>query len=142
MKEEPVIKCLISSNELIHSDQEGLGRSDGSESYRVAIKGENLDASLNVYAFDPMDNSLAKFLNGIAKKWRGWNNEEKWTSLEGEFSLACKHDGLGHVEIEATLCKPGGWIVQNTFHLLAGELDTLAGNVIQFFDLGKNPRIN
>jgi len=135
------IKCSRSAAKLVFSDREGLLKPDGSEYYCVTINAENLEASLNVYAFDPKDDGLVKFLAKIARLWRGWDGEEKWISLEGEFGLACNHDGLGHIEIEATLRKPGGWIVQNTFHLVAGELDSLASDVKQFFDLGTRPGI-
>ncbi len=136
-----IIKCLRSSTELRLSEDEGLRKSDGSESYLVTIKGENLDASLKVYAFDPMNKGLDRFLNKIAEQWRGWKNEEKWRSLEGEFALVCKHDGVGHIDIEATLYSPGSWTVRNTFHVVAGELDQIASDAKRFFDFGKTPFI-
>ncbi len=126
-----IIKCSKDSSELELSEQEGLMQTDGSEYFLVTIRGHNLSAFSKVYAYDPFDSGLTRFFEYIAKCWKGWNGEKKWTSLEGELRLICTTDSLGHVSIEATLFD--GWSVRNTFYVDAGQLEQLASDIKKFF---------
>jgi len=129
-----IIKCSKNSGELEFSEREGLRRTDGSEYFRVTIRGHNLSASSKVYAFDPFNAGLTKFFEDLAENWKGWNGEKKWTSLEGELNLVCTTDGLGHIAIEAILFEGfDGWSVRNTFYVDAGQLEQLASVVKKFF---------
>ena len=129
-----IIKCSKDSSELEFSEREGLSRTDGSEYFLVTIRGHNLTAFSKVYAFDPFDNGLTRFFEDIAKSWKGWNGEKKWISLEGELSLVCTADLLGHVAIEATLFYGfDGWSVRNVFYIDAGQLEQLASDIKKFF---------
>jgi hypothetical protein len=129
-----IIKDSKSSDEFELSERENLQRTDGSEYYRVTIRGNGLNASAQVYAFEPKG-SLEQFFKEIAASWRGWEGEKAWTSLEGELSLACTSDGLGHTTIEVTLhgVGAGGWSVRDVFHVDAGQLEQIASDVKKFF---------
>ena len=72
----------------------------------------------------------------MAAEWRGWKGEKKWESLEGELSLTCTSDGLGHVAIQVDLVtdpmrewRGGGRIVVE-----AGQLGALANAAAEFVD--------
>jgi hypothetical protein len=126
-----IIKCSRTYDELEFSEREGLRLTDGSEHFRVAIRSLNLSASIQVYAWNPFGSGLEQFFEDIAASWRGWDGEKKWTSLEGELSLVCTTDKLGHIAIEATLYD--GWNVRNVFYVEAGQLEQLALDIRKFF---------
>ncbi len=125
------IKCSKNYGELEFSEQKGLLQADGSEYFRVTIRGNNLSAFSQVYAFDPFNNSLQKFFEELAENWKGWNGEKKWASLEGELSLVCTSDNLGHIEIEVTIYDV--WSVQHVIYVDAGQLENIALDVKKFF---------
>jgi len=132
-----IIKCSRSSDELELSEREGLRRTDGGEYFRVTIKGHGLIASSQVYAFEP-NCGMEQFFEDIAASWRGWKGEKKWSSLEGELSLVCTSDSLGHIAVEATLNSglgEDGWSVRNVFYFDAGQLEQIASDVKKFFAL-------
>ena len=126
-----IIKCSKDSSELALAEREGLRRSGGSEYFRVTIRGHELSASSQVYAFEPRGCGLVQFFEDLAASWRGWEGEKRWTSLEGELSLICTSDWLGHIAIEVTLYNI--WSVRNVFHFDAGQLEQIASDVKKFF---------
>jgi hypothetical protein len=126
-----IIKCSRTYDELELSEREGLRRTDGSEYFRVAIRSHNLSASIQVYAWNPFGSRLEQFFEDVAANWRGWDGEKKWTSLEGELSLVCTSDSLGHIAIEVTLYD--GWSVRHVFYVDAGQLEQLASDIKNFF---------
>jgi hypothetical protein len=126
-----IIKCSRTSDELEFSESEGLRRTDGSEYFRVAIRSSNLSASAQVYAWEPRADGLEQFFEDLAANWRGWDGEKKWTSLEGELSLVCTSDSLGHIAIEVTLYD--GWSVRDVFYVDAGQLEQIVSDIKKFF---------
>src|SRR5262245_40932375 len=44
---------------------------------------------------------LDAYFADLAKHWRGWSEMKEWESLG--LRLGARHDGLGHVTLEATL---------------------------------------
>ena len=119
------------------SEPEGLKLSGGSEFYRVTLREDDFEVSLRVYAFNPTDNSLSNFLFGLAADWKGWGGIRHWSSLEGEFELACEHDGLGHVTTAATLRSNPyrhGWLGQIRFDIAAVNLGRIASDVGSFLN--------
>jgi len=124
------------------SEQEGLSKTDGSEYYRVTLRENQFKVSACVYAFDPKDDSLGKFFTELASDWRGWDGSRKWMSLEGEFQLECQHDGVGHVDIIASLHSnpyDHGWSGQIRFAITAGELEEVSTRVNRFFAADCDP---
>ncbi|MBA2733704.1 MAG: hypothetical protein H0U54_12520 [Acidobacteria bacterium] len=99
----------------------------------MAIRSPNLSASLQVYAWNPCGSGLEQFFEDLAANWKGWNGEKKWTSLEGELSLVCTTDSVGHISIEVTLFD--GWNVRNVFYVDAGQLDQIVLDIKKFFTI-------
>ena len=119
------------------SEREGLTQPAGSEFYRVTLRENGFEASTRVYAFDPKDDALAKFFARLSNDWRGWDGVRSWKSLEGEFEVACEHDGVGHIATTASLHSTPygyGWTGIIKFDLAAGELEQIANAVAVFFD--------
>lgn len=98
-----IIKCCKSKSELEFSEREGLGQPVGREYFRVTIKSNHLSSFTDVYIFDPFVSHLVYFFEDLARNWKGFDGEKKWSSLEGEFSLVCTADKTGHFELEATI---------------------------------------
>jgi len=73
----------------------------------------------------------------MSRHWQGWSGVKEWQSLEGELSLACTTDGLGHVYIAVTL-QPSldaeTWKVHGTAMVEAAQLDGLAEAAKRFVD--------
>jgi len=118
------------------SGREGLSAKSGSENYRIAFRAEGIDVERSIYAFDPMNDSLARYLNELSSSI-GQECEKSWESLEGEFQLDCTLDRLGHVDVEATLnSSPYGpsWTVILRFQMDAGQVQRAASEVQRFFE--------
>ena len=130
-----IIKCSQNGSELEFSEKESLRRTAGQEYFLVTIRRHNISAFLKVYIFDPFDDHLKKFFVELAKNWQGFEGEKEWNSLEGEFSLVCTSDNLGHFAIEITIRDAEDlWSVKNTIFVEAGQLHKIADDVIKFFD--------
>jgi Family of unknown function (DUF6228) len=71
---------------------------------------------------------LDVYFADLAKHWRGWDGVKEWESLG--LLLGARHDGLGHVTLEATLdqdyAMADRWRVRAALLLDAGGLDALA----------------
>jgi len=116
---------------------EWSGHPDAANYYFATIQTGSLDVGQNVYAFDPTNEGLALFFAGLAEDWQGWDGVRQWSSLEGEFEVACEHDGLGHIGTTARLHKNRaygvGWTGEIRFEISAGELDRIANELKKFF---------
>lgn len=131
-----IIKCSKNQGELEFSEKESLSHAAGSEYFRVAIRSHNITAFSKVYVFDPFDYNLKKFFEELAENWKGFDGEKVWTSLEGEFTLTCTSDNLGHFAIESTIRNNlDTWNVRNTIYVEAGQLEEIASEVKKFFDI-------
>jgi hypothetical protein len=134
MVDEVTIKCARSAGELMLSDPKPPGSRYPVEYLRVSLKDKDIAASCaKVYIYEP--HSLASLFGELADSWKGWEGAKEWSSVEGDFSLSCKSDGLGHVAIEVRL-KSGldedDWCVKAVIHVDAGQLDDIASKVSQF----------
>jgi hypothetical protein len=101
--------------------------------FSVRIVDHNLSACARVYAGECA--GLADLFGDMANEWKGWQRAKEWTSLEGEFQLACTADRLGHIEVWVTLASgphPYGWRVQTVLHLQPAQLDRIARQVHSF----------
>ena len=102
--------------------------------FHVRLVDVNLDAAAEVDARLAPD--FVAFLERIAADWQGWQGSRSWESLEGEFSLECTHDGLGHVRFAARLRSgqdENDWEVQTTVTTDAGLLEQTAAEAKRFF---------
>lgn len=98
-----IIKCCKNDGELELSWKEGLSETAGQEFFRSNIKSKHLSSYTDVYAFDPFDSKLVRFFENLAENWKGFEGKKEWSSLEGEFSLNCTSDRLGHFAFKVTI---------------------------------------
>jgi Family of unknown function (DUF6228) len=70
---------------------------------------------------------LPAFLAAMDADWRGWPGAREWRSIEGDITLSCTHNGLGHISARVTL-EPiyREWMAVDTLILEAGTLGELA----------------
>jgi Family of unknown function (DUF6228) len=70
---------------------------------------------------------LSTFLAAMDADFEGWPGSREWRSIEGDITLSCTHDGLGHITARVTL-EPidGAWMAVDTLILEAGAVGELA----------------
>ncbi|HUB37676.1 MAG TPA: DUF6228 family protein [Streptosporangiaceae bacterium] len=73
-------------------------------SYHVLV--ELPEGHLQVLVWDS-EVGLARFLRELADASHGFDGVNSFQSIEGQFTLACRHDGKGAVECVLTLRRPG-----------------------------------
>jgi len=114
-----------------------------------SLEGEFFYAKISNLAFsgtvrvstytDPM--GISNLFKEMATEWAGWDKEKKWSSIEGGFSITCKHDKLGHITIEINMDKDDGspepWRLTTNLVLEAGQLDEISNSVKIFFEQNK-----
>jgi hypothetical protein len=67
----------------------------------------------------------------MAQNWKGWEGKKNWYSPEGDFSLCCTSDNLGHITLAVELGEhkgysPEWWSVKCEIHIETGQLDRIA----------------
>lgn len=134
MVDEVTIKSSRSAGELKLSDPKPPGTRHPVEYLRVSLKDKDIAASsAKIYLYEP--HSLAAYFEELAAGWKGWQGVKQWSSIEGDFSLSCKSDSLGHTALEVML-KSGlyedDWCVKAVIHVDAGKLDEIAGRICRF----------
>ena len=101
--------------------------------YGVKLVNANLSAMIEVRhdLGDP-----AAVFRQVAERWKGWEGELVWGSLEGELTLRFAQDRAGHVTIGVGLrSRPHecDWSIQATIIAEAGQLEDLARRAKAFF---------
>lgn len=101
----------------------------------VRVTDHGLSATAKVYA-GYMPSHPAPLFAEMASKWKGWQNELVWESLEHDMTLRCRHDGLGHIAIRTELrsghmCED--WKVTATVIIEAGQLERITKRAAMFF---------
>ena len=101
--------------------------------YGVKLVDANLSASTNVR--HDMGDPAALFRR-MAERWKGWDGELVWGSIEGELTLRFTQDRAGHVTIGVEL-RSGphecNWSIRATIMAEAGQLEDLARRAEAFF---------
>jgi Family of unknown function (DUF6228) len=134
-----IIRCCKNDGELEFSEKEGLSLSAGREYFRATIRSKYLTSFTDVYAFDPFDSNLVRFFEDLARNWKGFDGEKEWSSLEGELSLICTSDNLGHFALEATLRNNEDTrYARKTFFIESGQLEKIAQEARIFFNVSQN----
>ena len=101
--------------------------------YEVKLVDANLSASREIRhdLGDP-----AALFRRMAERWKGWDGELVWGSLEGELTLRFAQDRAGHVSIGVEL-RSGphecDWSIRATIMAEAGQLENLARLAEAFF---------
>lgn len=133
--EELLIPNATGCGGLLFSERSPASRTDAIDTFFVRVTGQNLDAAAWVYAGYASSHPGGLFAN-LARHWSGWSGELTWGSLEGELTLRCSHDGLGHVTIRVDL-RPSvmrsDWMVTVTVMTEAGQLEHIARRADLFF---------
>jgi hypothetical protein len=93
------------------------------------------DVPITEWGPDPVE-----FFAGLAKDWRGWEGPREWWT-EG-LALTCRHDGVGHVTIDAVV--GGGaapthddWTVHASVSVEPGALVGIAAQFRRLLDRGQ-----
>ena len=105
------------------------------EYFSLRILSSDLTAKGRVYG-GYCSSHPAHLFAEMARQWDGWPGELVWTSLEGELTLRCSHDGLGHISICLDYRSgpmPDDWRVIFTAFADAGQLEGLAKRAAIFF---------
>ena len=126
--QELVIKSNDSSASLVFSNFEG-------DYFTARFHSPALSVSKRVYAYQDWK-SLVNLFEYLAKKWKGWDGEKNWSSIEREFSISCSSDKTGHVYFklkfrEVSYQEP--WVAEPSLNLEAGQLEGISKQVRIFF---------
>jgi hypothetical protein len=104
-------------------------------SYGVSLMASGFSASVRVenpgYGFPP-----SKFFSELAEKWRGWQGQIKWRSMEAELELIAASDPVGHIWITANVrpdAHPARWRATASVMVEAGQLQRLSHDFSAFF---------
>jgi hypothetical protein len=100
-------------------------RIDGPDEVQVTVRLDagTLHATLDVPIPQWLPDPVA-FFGGLAQDWCGWEGPREWWT-DG-LALTCRHDGIGHVTIDAVLGGAWPWTVHVTISVEPGSLDDLA----------------
>lgn len=124
------IKSAHSATSLTLSEIQG-------DYFHVTVFSPEFEGKMRVWAYTDAD-GLAGLFETMAEQWKGWNGTLEWGSIEREFIIKSKHDGLGHVEIQICLDKDCGalepWRVEASIVVDCGQLDKIAKDVRKFFN--------
>jgi hypothetical protein len=133
--DEFLIPGAVGSDGLLFYERSPADRAAPIDGFWVRVMGHNLSAACPVYAGYSNSHPSPLFAD-MARRWSGWPGELAWESLEGEFTLRCRHDRLGHIAIRAELRSghmPDDWRVVATVMAEAGQLADLARRAALFF---------
>ena len=111
--------------------------SAGSDVFRVGprqgdyltleFEGHSLRAVSKIYLYDD-NSSLLKLFENLGQNWKGWEGVKSWSSLEGDFTLSCSADKLGHVfmaiELVNRTVEPN-WTIKTSLQIDSGSLETV-----------------
>ena len=109
------------------------GTPSGILSVKMASVGMEARATVQPHPAHAGFGDFVEYLAGLERRWRGWDGQRSWQSLEGELSIAANHTG-SHVELRVDLQRCAfdgtGWAVHLVLELDAGqELSTVAAAV-------------
>lgn len=72
----------------------------------------------------------------MAQNWKGWQGKRTWDAIEGDFSLCCTSDKLGHITLAVQLRErhsPEWWSVKFQINIEAGQLDRIPTEMMSLF---------
>ena len=119
------------------SDRELAFLSSGKDDYfTVQLRGSSLQATQRVYAYTDRS-GLARLFARLSACERPWSGEERWESLEGEFSLSARCSSLGIVTFLVAILglegAPEEWRVSASLTTELGQLPNIAAGAHRFF---------
>ncbi len=125
---EIIIKSSDTSAQLVFSNIKG-------DYFWVSYQSPNLTVSKKVWGYTDCE-FLVNLFDYMAKKWRGWEGEKGWESIEGEFGISCSSDKKGHIKINLSFVEHEGaepWQANPILNTEAGLIEGIAKDVRKFF---------
>jgi hypothetical protein len=107
------------------------------EYFTVTFSGVSLSASHRVWVYTGDCEQLVSLFVEMAENWTGWEGTKSWAAIEGDFSLSCTSDKLGHIALEVELVgrdTPELWSAKFNVEVEAGQLEKIATEVKKLFD--------
>ena len=112
---------------------------DGSY-FTAALTSPNLSAEVRVYVV-PVEGvndvaALVRLFKTMSEKWRGWEGELVWGSLEGEFDIVVTSDRLGHINLRLGFREyagPAPWSAKMDFALEPIQIAEAHKKLSRFF---------
>lgn len=123
-----IIQSADSAGRLTFSDTEG-------DYFTAAYDSPDLRVSKRVWGYTDCE-LLVDLFRSMALDWKGWDGERRWSSVEGEFTVAGTSDRLGHIKLALRFVQFEGrepWKAEPVLNVEAGQLDAIAENVRRFF---------
>lgn len=122
----------------VNSEKELIFSSHENEYYWVELKGADISAFTKVWdEGEYLLEGLGHFLNRLAHSSEPWAGEQKWTSLDHEFSLCVTCSKTGQVTFKVEMNKyPGSeecWSVNANIVTEFGQLEKIAKDAELFF---------
>jgi uncharacterized protein DUF6228 len=118
------------------SDREFRFLSIEGEYFTVEFTSKAVAAKRRVWAYTD-GNLLVKMFESMASAINGWQGQVEWSSIEGERTLTCLCDKLGHVHVDVDLKDDanGGerWSVSSRIQSELGQLPRIASDARRFF---------
>lgn len=111
-----------------------------SEYFTVAFSSVFLSASHQVWVYTGDCKRLVGLFLDMAKNWTGWEGAKTWDAIEGDFSLSCTSDKLGHITLEVELAgrdPPELWSAKFNVEVEAGQLEKIASEMRTLFEEGQ-----
>ena len=102
--EELRFPTLEPSESLVFSEPEVFSDSRKVQRFQVTVHAEGIAAS--VVAWDSYDDGfeqLARFFEGMAADFRGWEGERVWKTAEPAFWLTARHDRSSRITLRVGL---------------------------------------
>jgi hypothetical protein len=133
--DEFLIPNAVLGGGLLFYDRSPHDRTQAIEGFWVRVTEPNLSAAIWVYAGYSPSHPVPLFLD-MARQWSGWSGELVWQSLEGEFTMRCSRDRLGHISIQVEMRSghmPDDWRLLATIMTEAGQLEKIARHAELFF---------
>jgi hypothetical protein len=109
----------------------------GNEYFTVEFSSASLSASQRVWVDIGDCERLANLFLEMAKNWTGWEDAKTWDSIEGDFSLSCTCDKLGHITLKVELVEhnaPELWSAKFNVEIEAGQLEKIASEMMALFE--------
>lgn len=132
VREAPVVEVTLTgengrSLRLSKAVRGGDDRLESFEATLVVLGVGSATTTVNEYG-----SQLAPFFNELAEAWRGFDDVKTFASLEGQLTIAARHDGRGTVDCEVSLRQP--WPPEWTFSAVldfgaGAHLESLAADV-------------
>lgn len=108
----------------------------GNEYFTIAFSSASLSASHRVWVYTGDCEQLVSLFLKMAENWTGWEGAKTWAAIEGDFSLSCTSDKLGHTALEVELVgrdAPELWSAKFNVEVEAGQLEKIANEIKELF---------